>query len=345
MWPACRSSPPRGALDDGGAGLLVAADLRTVVEVADHVIPVVPQTRPLQRRSAQARDPAGGGPGLGAAQQRLGRDARPVGALAADQLTFNDRDPPARIEQPARGGLTACTHADDDHIELVHLTPPADSGFNERSLPFPRPWQTRHGRLGQPAGRASRTALDSPATRLRCVAVLSSRRNLPDGQLGLPGLTAGAARGASPAGQPAGREGTHQQRASAIPSPPQAKAPAAARTATSSGGPPQHATGTSSNHRPPGPTRCRPSPAPGGTGCRGGQPAPLPKMRPGDQQAWSCSHPHLRCTLSGSPARPAGPAAGIRRAPRQPQVTPKARAAWRRASSAALSRLSMNVPG
>lgn len=46
---------------------------------------------------------------------------RPVGALAADQLTFDHRYPPAGRQQFACGGLTACSHADDDHIELIHL--------------------------------------------------------------------------------------------------------------------------------------------------------------------------------------------------------------------------------
>jgi hypothetical protein len=54
-----------------------------------------------------------------------------VGALAADQLAFDDCDPPAGIQQAARGGLAAWSHTDEDHIELVHLAPPADAGSNE----------------------------------------------------------------------------------------------------------------------------------------------------------------------------------------------------------------------
>lgn len=49
---------PRGALDHGGPPLLVAADLGGVVEVANHVVVVVPQFRPVQGRGGHA-----GGPG------------------------------------------------------------------------------------------------------------------------------------------------------------------------------------------------------------------------------------------------------------------------------------------
>ena len=64
------------------------------------------------------------------------------------------------------------------------------------------------------------------------------------------------------------------------------------------------------------------------------------------KQAWSCSFIFLTCDarclvlLRGA----SWPAAGVRRAPGQAEVVPKARAAWRRASSAASSRLSTNVP-
>jgi len=111
---------PGGALDDRGPGLLPALDLGGVVEVADHVVVVVAQPRPVNVGGGHPGGPAGLAPDLRGAQQRLGRDARPVGALPADQLPLDDRDPPPGVQQPPGGGLPAHAHPDDDHVEPVH---------------------------------------------------------------------------------------------------------------------------------------------------------------------------------------------------------------------------------
>jgi len=98
---------PGGALDDRGAGLLVVLDLGGVIEVPDHVVVVIAQNRPVEDGGSHPGGPAGLGPRLRAAQQRLGRDARPVGAFAADQLPLDERDPSPRGEQPPGGGTPA----------------------------------------------------------------------------------------------------------------------------------------------------------------------------------------------------------------------------------------------
>ena len=55
-------------------------------------------------------------------QQRLGRDAREVGALAADQLALDDRDPQAALGQRARAVLAGRAAADHDHVVVIaHL--------------------------------------------------------------------------------------------------------------------------------------------------------------------------------------------------------------------------------
>ena len=71
--------------------------------------------------SARRRRLAGAVHGLARAQQRLRRDARPVGAFAADQLALDDGD-----AQPARGQrggavLAGRPAAEDDHVVVAHV--------------------------------------------------------------------------------------------------------------------------------------------------------------------------------------------------------------------------------
>ena len=53
---------------------------------------------------------------LAGAQQRLGRDARPVGALAADQLALDERDAQAALGQRAGAVLARRAAAEDDDV-------------------------------------------------------------------------------------------------------------------------------------------------------------------------------------------------------------------------------------
>ena len=57
--------------------------------------------------------------GLARAQQRLGRDARPVGALAADQLALDHRDAQAALGERAGAVLARRAAADDDDVVVA----------------------------------------------------------------------------------------------------------------------------------------------------------------------------------------------------------------------------------
>ena len=57
--------------------------------------------------------------GLARAQQRLRRDARPVRALAADQLALDERDAQAALGQRAGAVLARRAAADDDHVVVA----------------------------------------------------------------------------------------------------------------------------------------------------------------------------------------------------------------------------------
>ena len=56
---------------------------------------------------------------LAGAQQRLGRDARPVGALAPDQLALDEGDAQAALGQRAGAVLARRAAADDDDVVVV----------------------------------------------------------------------------------------------------------------------------------------------------------------------------------------------------------------------------------
>ena len=72
--------------------------------------------------------------GLARPQQRLGRDARPVGALAADQLALHHRHPQAALGQRAGGVLAGRAAADHDHVIVACSSRTPDrSGMAVRS--------------------------------------------------------------------------------------------------------------------------------------------------------------------------------------------------------------------
>jgi hypothetical protein len=76
---------------------------------------------------------------LARAQQRLGRDARPVRALAADELALDDGDPQAAVRQRRGAMLPRRAAAEDDDVVVVgvahdaaptssHVRPSTDPG-------------------------------------------------------------------------------------------------------------------------------------------------------------------------------------------------------------------------
>ena len=87
--------------------------------VGHHV--VAPVERRLHIHLGTGVDVAGALDRLPGTQERLGRDARPVRALAADQLALDDGNPkPPRRDGPGAvlAGRTAAQH---DHVEIAHV--------------------------------------------------------------------------------------------------------------------------------------------------------------------------------------------------------------------------------
>ena len=75
---------------------------------------------------------------LAGAQQRLGRDARPVGALAPDQLALDERDAQAALGQRAGAVLARRAAADDDDVVVaahVGSSSPACSAHHVLGVP------------------------------------------------------------------------------------------------------------------------------------------------------------------------------------------------------------------
>ena len=70
--------------------------------------------------SARRRRVAGGVHRLARTQQRLRGDARPVGALAADELALDHRDAQAALGKRASAVLARRAAADHDHVVVAH---------------------------------------------------------------------------------------------------------------------------------------------------------------------------------------------------------------------------------
>ncbi len=118
---------PRFASNDGHSLPLVAGDLAAVVEVADHVVAVLGDLRPLDLRLGDACCSAGVEAGFRRPQQRLGGDAGPIGALAADQLALDERHVESLVVEARDGDLAGRAGSDHDGVESLagHVLPPA----------------------------------------------------------------------------------------------------------------------------------------------------------------------------------------------------------------------------
>ena len=77
---------------------------------------------PPRRRPRRSRPPRGPVDGLARPQQRLRRDAGPVGALASDELALDDGDTQAALGERARAMLARGATTEHDHVIVAtHL--------------------------------------------------------------------------------------------------------------------------------------------------------------------------------------------------------------------------------
>ena len=121
---------------------------------------------------------------LARAQQRLRRNARPVGALAADQLSLDDGDPQPARGQRRRAVLAGRPAAENDHVVVAHVgsSVPAcsatmyaayQSGQSASSSPVRfscSPWAASARRSALARSRRRRT----PSRRRRCARAAAS---------------------------------------------------------------------------------------------------------------------------------------------------------------------------
>jgi hypothetical protein len=114
---------PAGAADQRDARALQPARLPVVVPARRHVVPPREGGRDVQPagdRLGGARRPSRCRQHVARPQQGLGRDAAPVRALAAGQLSFHDGDPQAAVGQPPGRMLPGRAGADDHDVVGVH---------------------------------------------------------------------------------------------------------------------------------------------------------------------------------------------------------------------------------
>ncbi len=107
-------------------------DLAGVVVAADHEVAPGQDGRRIEAAAVDrlrgARHLARRLQGLARADERLGGDAAPVRALAAEQLALDQSDPPAALGQPRGAVLAGRAAAEDDDVEhAAHARPLARS--------------------------------------------------------------------------------------------------------------------------------------------------------------------------------------------------------------------------
>ncbi len=126
----CSTATVRAPVEPGlaaverDAAILEPGQLGGVVEIVDHLVAALEDLLGVELAGRHPGDPAVLGEQLARAQQRLGGHARPVGALAADQLALDDRDVEALSGQQPGGDLAGRTGAEHDHVVLAHAARP-----------------------------------------------------------------------------------------------------------------------------------------------------------------------------------------------------------------------------
>src|SRR6266511_2685542 len=114
-----RARNPARAPDQVDPGALEPVRLSRVVVVGDLEVAPAERLADVELAASRLAGPgrlAGVGERLAGAQQGLRGDARPVRALAADQLAFHNRDAQPALGQPGRAVLTGRAGSDDDHV-------------------------------------------------------------------------------------------------------------------------------------------------------------------------------------------------------------------------------------
>ena len=86
--------------------------------VRDHV--VAPGEGGLDVDFGRRRCVACGRDRLAGTQERLGRDARPVRALAPDQFAFDERDAESALGERPRAVFAGRTSTEHDHVVVAH---------------------------------------------------------------------------------------------------------------------------------------------------------------------------------------------------------------------------------
>src|SRR5262249_11067448 len=118
--------------------------------------------------------------GLTRAQQRLGRDARPVGALATDQFGLDERDAQTALCQRAGAVLARRAAADDDDVVVAAHVGSSLPAFSPtmyaayQSGQFTSCWPVRFS-CSPCAAAARRSALASSVAEVNVVSPASTR--------------------------------------------------------------------------------------------------------------------------------------------------------------------------
>jgi len=119
------AAEPRLALVDGYSPALVALDLLGVVEVTDHLVAIGRQRAPILFGPLQSGASTGVKSCLRRAEQRLARDAGPIGALPPDELALAQRNLHPLGNEPRDRCLPGGPRSDDDRVvSVAHLQPP-----------------------------------------------------------------------------------------------------------------------------------------------------------------------------------------------------------------------------
>jgi hypothetical protein len=110
----------RGAAHERHVALVEPRELARIVEVMDHLVAAGQRGGRVELAAGRlrgARDAPCLGERLAGPQERLGGHARPVGALAADQLALDEGDVQPALAQAPGGDLAGRPGAHHDDVE------------------------------------------------------------------------------------------------------------------------------------------------------------------------------------------------------------------------------------